>query len=151
MAIFVSQIEAKSQTHEIVKSQNPTDFLRFRPNFFSHVKSIYIPECIHKFSRSKNNLAPFYSIRVLRAPPPMNLSGPGGPWQIGLKAPCHQMKFLATAAVGSQSDYTVHVYTQLPDLSLLKYSSTWARGRVKKEKNWNFQFRATPYIVKGWS
>ena len=84
MAIFVSQVEAKSQTHNIVKSQNLTDFLRFRPNFFSHVKSKYTPECIHKFSRSKNNLAPFNSIRVLRAPP-MNLSGPGGPWQIGLK------------------------------------------------------------------
>ena len=66
MAIFVSHIEAKSQTHEIVKSQNPTDFLRFRSNFFSHVKSIYIPKCIHKLSRSKNNLAPLYSIRVLR-------------------------------------------------------------------------------------
>ena len=35
MAIFVSQIEAKSQTHEIFKSQNPTDFLRFRPNLYS--------------------------------------------------------------------------------------------------------------------
>ena len=34
MAIFVSQVVAKSQIHKIFKSQNLTDFLRFRPIFF---------------------------------------------------------------------------------------------------------------------
>ena len=48
---------AKSQTHKIVKSQNLTDFLRLRL-IFSHVKSIYISETIHKVLRSNNNLKP---------------------------------------------------------------------------------------------
>ena len=55
--IVVSQVVPKSQTHKIFKSQNPTDFLRFR-QIFSHVKPIYISESIHKLSRSNNNLEP---------------------------------------------------------------------------------------------
>ena len=70
MSILVSKVEAKSQTHRIVKSQNLNDNLRFTPNFLSHLKSNYIPVCAHKFSRSMNNMAPLNSIRVLRAPPP---------------------------------------------------------------------------------
>ena len=35
MAIFVSQVVAKSQIHKIFKPQNLTDFLRFGPIFFS--------------------------------------------------------------------------------------------------------------------
>ena len=58
MAILVNQDEAKSQIHNIFKSQNLNDFLRFRPNFSSHVKSIYIPEGIHEISSSNNNLDP---------------------------------------------------------------------------------------------
>ena len=39
-AILVSQVEAKSQIHKINILQNLTDFLRFLPNFFAHVKLI---------------------------------------------------------------------------------------------------------------
>ena len=59
MAIFVSKVVVKSQIHKIFKSQNLTAFLRFKPTFFSHVKSIYISKSIHKVSRSNNNLEPF--------------------------------------------------------------------------------------------
>ena len=46
MAIFVSQVEAKSQTHKIVKSQNLIDYLRFRPNFFFSCE-INLYSCMH--------------------------------------------------------------------------------------------------------
>ena len=66
MAIFVSQVMAKSQVHKIFKSQNLTDFLRFKPIFFSHMKSIYISESIHKVSWSNNNLEPLVDSQTER-------------------------------------------------------------------------------------
>ena len=42
MAIFVSQSVAKSQIHKIFKSQNLTDFLRFRLIFFSCEVNLYL-------------------------------------------------------------------------------------------------------------
>ena len=55
MAVFVIQVMTKSQIQKNFKSQNFTDFLRFRPIFF-FVKSIYISESTQKVSRSNRVL-----------------------------------------------------------------------------------------------
>ena len=56
-AIFVSQVVVKSQIHIVFKYPNPLTFWDL-DQFFSHVKSIYNSERIHKVSRSNNNLEP---------------------------------------------------------------------------------------------
>ena len=53
MAIFVSQVVAKSQIDKILKSQNLAVFLRFRPIFFSY--QVNISESKYKVSNPGAN------------------------------------------------------------------------------------------------
>ena len=75
MAIFLSQVVAKSQIHKIFKSQNLTTFLRFRQFFLSCEVNLYFAST-YKVSRSNNNLEPLNWLWHFVPPPPVvrNLS-----------------------------------------------------------------------------
>ena len=123
------------------------NFMRFRPNFLSHVKSIYIPECIHKCSRSKNNLEPLNSIRALRAPP-MNLSGPGGPWQIGLK----KGERIASVGFGQISNFfirPIEIHHNNQTMHIVYLHFHWdSRGvSAKSKKKSNFAWNTRDFMA----
>ena len=90
------------------KISNLTDFLTFRPIFFSHVKSIYNSESIHKVSRSKNNLEPLNWIQAFCAPPG-SLPGPRTPGLLGLNlSTCKQhclLYYSSNFVISSQEWY----------------------------------------------
>ena len=63
MAVFVSQVVAKSQIQKIFKYQNPTDFLTDLDQFFlSHVKSSQADRVNIKNQRLRQKKTPTHSL-----------------------------------------------------------------------------------------
>ena len=88
MAVFVSQVVAKSQIQKIFKSQNLTDFLRFRSIFFSCEVNLYFWKHTQSFKVKQQFRALKLNLGTL-CPPPQGItriqnSGANGKFNIGI-------------------------------------------------------------------